>query len=169
MRDPETHVASQRAGRELKRALMVGVLSALAALTFAASAAADGSFVIGDGDSAVGSTVTFWGAQWWKANSLSGGSAPAAFKGFADTAGTPPACGETWSTRPGNSSGPPLGPLPELIDVIVSSHITKSGSTISGDTREVVVVATQPGYAPDPGHAGTGTVIEQVCPGGLPT
>lgn len=167
MRGPEMQVASQPAGRKLKCALLVGVLSALAALTFAASAAADGSFVIGDGDAAVGSTVTFWGAQWWKANSLSGGLAPAAFKGFADTAGTPPACGETWSTRPGNSSGPPLGPLPEFIDVIVLSHITKSGSTISGDTQEVVEVETEPGYAPDPGHAGTGTVIEKVCPTGL--
>src|SRR5207245_10880832 len=41
-----------------------------------------GNFVIGDGNSAVGTHVTFWGAQWAKLNTLSGGDAPAAFKGF---------------------------------------------------------------------------------------
>ena len=47
--------------------------------------------------------------------------------------------------------------------VIVSSSITKSGSTISGNTPDIVVVKTNSGYAPDPGHAGTGTVVAQVC------
>ena len=120
--------------------------------------------MIGDGNAAVGSSVTFWGAHWWTANTLSGGVAPASFKGFADTA--PPVCGESWTTRPGNSSEPPLGPLPPFIDVVVASHITKSGPTISGDAREVVVVATEPGYGPNPGHAGTGTVVSKLCPGG---
>ena len=46
---------------------------------------AGGSFVIGDQNAAVGTSVTFWGAQWWKLNGLSGGAAPAAFKGFEDT------------------------------------------------------------------------------------
>lgn len=36
-----------------------------------------GNFVIGDNNAANGTPVTFWGAQWWKLNSLSGGSAPA--------------------------------------------------------------------------------------------
>ncbi|HYM54531.1 MAG TPA: hypothetical protein VES97_04155, partial [Solirubrobacteraceae bacterium] len=125
-------------------------MAALVALTFAASAAAEGNFVIGDGNSAVGSSVTFWGAHWWHENSLSGGLAPASFKGFADTTGAPPSCGEAWSSRPGNSSDPPLAPLPVLVEVIVSSHITKSGPTISGDVQEVVVVETEPGYGPNP-------------------
>ncbi|MGA2806072.1 MAG: hypothetical protein ABSF89_17070 [Acidimicrobiales bacterium] len=47
--------------------------------------------------------------------------------------------------------------------VIVSSSITQSGSTISGNTPDIVVVKTNSGYAPDPGHAGTGTVVAQVC------
>jgi hypothetical protein len=172
-------VASRRAVRVVRRTLTLGMLVALAALTFAASATASsvggsttaGSFVIGDGNATIGTSVTFWGAQWWTANSLSGGLAPAAFKGFANTPETSPACGTNWSTRPGNSSGPPPGPLPELIEVIVASHIAKSGPTISGDTAEVVVVNTNPGYAPDPGHAGTGTVVAVVCgsSGGGPT
>jgi secondary thiamine-phosphate synthase enzyme len=47
--------------------------------------------------------------------------------------------------------------------VIVSSSIDKSGPTISGDTVHMVVVQTNPGYAPNPGDAGTGTVIGQIC------
>jgi hypothetical protein len=132
-------------------------------LVFATTAG--GSFVIGDGDAAIETPVTFWGAQWWKLNTVSGGGASASFKGFANTPSTPPACGTGWSTGPGNSSGPPPAPLPQYIAVIVASQVTKSGSQISGDTAEVVVVRTNPGYAPDPGHAGTGTVVAVVCHG----
>lgn len=153
-------------GTRVATRLAVMALTGLAALTFASSAAAEGSFVIGSENAAVGSSVTFWGARWWQENTLEEGLAPASFKGFADTAATLPRCGETWTTRPGNSSQPPAGPLPEVIEVIVSTSITKSGPTISGDVHEVVLVQTEPGYAPDPGHAGTGTVIAKVCGGG---
>jgi len=121
-----------------------------------------GSFVIGDKNAATGTAVTFWGAQWWKLNSLSGGSAPASFKGFALNP-KQPACGRGWSTDPGNSTPPPNGPLPADMGVIVSSKITQSGSQISGNTVHIVVVKTNPGYQPDPGHPGTGTVEAQVC------
>jgi hypothetical protein len=121
-----------------------------------------GSFVIGDQNSAVGTSVTFWGAQWSKLNSLSGGTAPAAFKGFALNPNTP-SCGTGWSTDPGNSTPPPAGPLPAYMAVIVSSSISQSGSQISGNTPHIVVVKTNSGYAPNPGHAGTGTVVIQVC------
>jgi uncharacterized repeat protein (TIGR01451 family) len=129
---------------------------------FIYAGSAGGMFVIGDLNAAVGTSVTFWGAQWWKLNSLSGGAAPAAFKGFEDT---PPApgCGTNWTTDPGNSTPPPAGPLPAYMAVIVSSSITKSGSTISGNTPHIVIVKTNPGYQPNPGHAGTGTVFAQVC------
>ena len=105
---------------------------AAGAMCFAPAASA-GSFVIGDGNATVGSTVTFWGAQWWKLNTLSGGSAPASFKGWANSFEGAPLCGTPWTTNPGNSSNPPEAPLPEYIDVIVSSQITKSGPIISGD------------------------------------
>jgi Bacterial Ig-like domain (group 1) len=121
-----------------------------------------GSFVIGDKNAATGTAVTFWGAQWWKLNLLSGGSAPASFKGFAEKPATP-SCGTGWSTDAGNSTPPPNGPLPADLGVIVSSKITKSGSRIAGDTVHIVVVKTNPGYQPNPGHAGTGTVEAQVC------
>jgi hypothetical protein len=121
-----------------------------------------GTFVIGDLNDAVGTPVTFWGAKWWKLNSLSGGRAPAAFKGFAlHISG--PTCGDTWTSTPGNSPPPPPGPLPPSMPIIVSSHITKSGRTISGDIEHIVIVDTNPRYEPNPGHAGTGTVVNQVC------
>jgi hypothetical protein len=164
-------------GSRTKRMGRLGVglaAAALGALALASGASArpfssTGSFVIGDQSANVGSTVTFWGAQWWKDNDLSGGTAPAAFKGFADTAA--PVCGETWTTRPGNSSFPPetVGPVdPQTgwVRMVVSSQITKDGPVISGDTAKVVLVAVDPGYGPNPGHAGTGTVMQEVCPGG---
>jgi len=121
-----------------------------------------GAFVIGNGNAAIGTSVTFWGAQWAKLNSLSGGSAPASFKGFAIN---PPSvtCGDTWTTDPGNSAPPPLGPLPPTINVIVSSKITKSGAVISGNVVKIVTVATNPGYENNPGHAGTGKVVATIC------
>jgi hypothetical protein len=124
---------------------------------------AGGSFVIGDLNAVVGNAVTFWGAQWWKLNSLSGGSAPAAFEGFAENTSTaPPICGGTWTTDPGNSPPPPAS-LPSFMGVIGSSSITKTGPRISGDIARIVIVKTDPRYAPNPGHAGTGTVIAVVC------
>ncbi len=121
------------------------------------------SFVIGDRNAVVGNAVTFWGAQWAKDNSLSGGAAPRAFKGFADhTSTATPACGGSWTTDPGNSSNPPDS-VPSFMAVIASSSISKSGPTISGDIPHIVVVKTNPGYAPNPGHPGTGTVVAFVC------
>jgi uncharacterized repeat protein (TIGR01451 family) len=135
--------------------------SSASALVFCV-VAGGGNFVIGDNNATVGTSVTFWGAQWWKLNSLSGGTAPASFKGFAKS---PPTvtCGTGWTTSPGNSAAPPPGPLPQFMGVIVASSISKSGSTVSGNTVHMVVVQTNPGYAPDPGHAGTGTVVAQIC------
>jgi hypothetical protein len=145
------------------RTLALGFLATGIAVTALAPSAQAGTFVIGDQEAAVGNHVTFWGAQWWKENPLSTSSAPPAFKGYADTAsGT---CGENWTTAPGNSSDPP-GTLPPVIPVVVSDQVTKSGPVISGDTTEVVAVQVDPGYAANPGHPGTGTVISILCAGG---
>jgi hypothetical protein len=149
-----------------RRAVPGAVLCGLACLAAAAPAgAASSSFVIGDGNAQLGSHVTFWGAQWSKLNSLSGGAAPASFKGFANTLAEAK-CGSSWSTDPGNSSDPPVAPLPGLIEAIASAHIVKSGRTISGDVAAVVLISTEPGYGPNPGHAGTGTVVGVGCPEG---
>jgi hypothetical protein len=119
------------------------------------------NFVIGDNNAKVGATVTFWGAKWARLNSMSGGPAPASFKGFAGS--TQASCGGTWTRDPGNSSGPPAA-IPEYITVIVSSSITQSGSVVSGNSTKLVIVKTNPGYGPDPSQTGTGTVVSVVCP-----
>ena len=119
-----------------------------------------GGFVISD--LAVNSaSVYWWGAQWWKKDHLSSGLAPASFKGFENGNATP-WCGQTWTTRPGNSSRPPRT-VPSMMAVIVASHITKNGPVISGDIVHNVLVQTKPGYGPNPGHPGTGTIITQLC------
>ena len=95
-------------------------------------------------------------------NSLIGGPAPASFKGYALDPATP-SCGTDWSTDPGNSAPPPAGPLPAFMGVIVTSKSSQSRMQISGNTVHMVVVQTNPGYAPSVGHAGTGTVVAQIC------
>jgi parallel beta-helix repeat protein len=129
-----------------------------------AYAAPSANFVIGD-LSAARSPVTFWDAQWGKLNSfLNGSTAPASFKGFAEqVSSTPARCGGTWTSDTGNSSGPPAT-IPAYMAVVVSSSITQTGSTIAGNISQIVIVQTNPGYAPNPGHAGTGTVVAHLCP-----
>src|SRR5258708_6409598 len=120
-----------------------------------------GSFVIGGPKGSLGSSVTFWGAQWAKLNS-EGGMATASFKGFAEDP-TTPTCGARWSADPGNSTPPPAGSLPAFMAVMVTSAPARSGSAISGIAVHIVIVQTNGGYSPNPGHAGTGTVVATVC------
>jgi hypothetical protein len=135
--------------------------SACPVLVFA-FAPGGGSFAIGDKNAANGASVEFWGARWAKDNTLSGGSAPDSFKGFAESPLTP-ACGSNWTADPGNSTPPPSGGLPAYMAVIVTSSAARSGSTDSGNIVHIVVVKTNGDYQPDPGHSGTGTVVASVC------
>ena len=122
-----------------------------------------GVFVVGNQTVAGGATdVTFWGAQWAKENGVTGG-APSSFKGFGDgLSSATPMCGGTWTASPGNS-GSPVASLPAYMGVAVTSSVSKSGSTIRGNIVSIIVVVPDPGYGPDPGHAGTGTVVATYC------
>jgi hypothetical protein len=123
-----------------------------------------GSFVLGDQNAQVGTDQTFWGAQWASNNLLSGGTAPSAFKGFAESLSSePPSCGVTWTSRTGNSSNPPAV-LPAYMGVLVSPAVLQSGSTMAGIGASIVVVKTDAGYVPDPGGGGTGVVVAKYCP-----
>jgi len=117
-----------------------------------------GAFVIGNSK---GAPAYWWGAQWWKRDHLSSGLAPASFKGF-EKSNLAPWCGQTWTTRPGNSPKPP-STVPGTMAVIVASHVSKQGPVISGDIVHIVLVRTNPGYGPNPGHTGTGTIVAQLC------
>jgi hypothetical protein len=124
----------------------------------------NGSFVIGDQNAQVGTQDMFWGAQWAANNVLSGGTPPNSFKGFAETISTePPTCGVSWMSGPGNSSNPPTS-VPAYMGVLVSPSVNKSGAAVSGSGTRIVVIRTDPGYGPDPGQPGTGTVVAQFCP-----
>jgi hypothetical protein len=47
--------------------------------------------------------------------------------------------------------------------VIVTTTVSTSGSAVTGNTASIVIVKTDSGYAGDPGHPGTGTVVAVVC------
>jgi streptogramin lyase len=116
-----------------------------------------GMFVVGDGSAQVGGSVTFWSPTWSSSNTLSGGSGPASFKGFATTMTPAMTCGDTWTSTGGDSSKPPAGPLPAYMAVVVSSSVDKSGATITGNVTRIVIVKT------DPSGNGTGTVVAVIC------
>ena len=121
----------------------------------------NGAFVIGDRSAVLGSHVTFWGARWASQNALSGGRAPSAFKGF-EGGSQPTACTGHFSAEPGGSGDPPRT-IPNLMMVLVTSHVSRSEEELTGDVVHIVVVKTDPGYAPEPGFPGTGTVVGQIC------
>jgi hypothetical protein len=124
------------------------------------------TFVIGDLEAGPLRHVTWWSSQWANINLMSGGMPPDAMKGFAgfeeNLLGLPPDCGGSWTADPGNSAPPPPT-VPKVMAVIVSSKVVKSGSTITGDIKQVVLVENDPGYQPSPGHPGTGTEIGILC------
>ncbi|MEO6795571.1 MAG: Ig-like domain repeat protein [Candidatus Dormibacter sp.] len=121
-----------------------------------------GAFVVSTEAVAAGHLVTFWSSQWAGLNPLRGGAAPSSFKGFA-SATTGSDCSASWSSRPGNSATPPSS-LPAYMAVIVAGTASKSHSTVTGNTTLIVIVKTDAGYAADPGHSGTGTIVGVVCP-----
>jgi hypothetical protein len=119
-----------------------------------------GAFAISTSRSAIGSQVTYFGAQWSLANPLSGVWAPNSFKGFITAPGTPPACGGSFSADPGDSGAPPAS-VPSYMGTIATSRVAKSGSNLTGDRAQIVVVRTD-GYG-SLGSGGTGTVVAVVC------
>ena len=148
-------------------AWVLGLVSLIAVIASGSAATPasppGGLFVIGDGNAVVDTHVTFWGAQWWKDNTISGGVAPPSFKGFAGIV-APNCLGFT--TETGNSVPPPDGPLPASITVLVTTSVQQTGSVVSGTVLEMAQVQTDAGYDSNPGHAGTGTVTAIIpCPG----
>ncbi|HEU0169415.1 MAG TPA: hypothetical protein VFS62_16685 [Chloroflexota bacterium] len=105
----------------------------------------------------MGSTVTFWSSRWSASNSLSGGTAPASFKGYENRASAP-SCGGTWTASTGNSGNPPAA-VPQTMSVLVTSSVGQNGSSDSGNVRAIAVVQVSPGYAGNAGHEGTGKVL----------
>lgn len=111
---------------------------------------AGGAFAVGD-ESAAG-VVVFWSPSWWRANRLSGGSAPASFKGFA-TRGVDGG----WVASPGFDDAPAA--VPDWMGVLVANRVTKTGPSILVETEGTVVVHVESYGA---FSAGEGTVVATV-------
>jgi hypothetical protein len=141
------------------------------ALSFAAQAfftpappPAQYAFVVGDVTyDGVGDHQYFWGAQWWKNNEMSGAvdKGVAGFKGFAVLVNG--SCGSTWQSLPGNSSNPPEN-IGDIVTIIVTSTVTKSGNVYAGNIVRIAHVNQDGNYADNPGHEGQGPVVDEVCP-----
>ena len=120
------------------------------------------SFVIWGGNAAgivPGSRVQFWGSGWWK--QVTGGSygGSASFQGFAI-----PFDESTWDGPPGSSAhAPPT--IPDIIAVIVTSHVEGRGAHTTGNIAGYAVLRVDDpaAYQPNGGHAATG-VIRAVLP-----
>lgn len=131
-----------------------------------------GAFTVGDTTVAAATpttTVTWWGDTWRQLNSLSGGPAPSADKGFAENVNLPtttPAatgtCRPAWATTGGNSPPPATG-VPSYMGTLVTGKVTKTGTGIAGNTVSIVVVKTDTGYQPSPMNHGTGTIVAKYC------
>jgi hypothetical protein len=133
-----------------------------------------GCFTVGDANAGYigsvggGQHVNFWGNQWAKNNTVSGGSAPNSFKGWAQNVTPNGPCdggftlGGTFTSRTGNSSDPPAT-IPSIIQVLVVDHVWQDGPVIRGHYRNIANVLVDPGYGPNPGHPGTGVVIGEQC------
>lgn len=106
-----------------------------------------GTFVIGDGNAAVGRSVTFWGSQWEKLNTLSWRSVQREFQGLRSLDD-----GHGVHGRAGQQRAPAAS-VPSYLGVLVTSKVTKSGSNVAGTIVRRVVVKVNPGYA------GTGTIV----------
>jgi hypothetical protein len=160
--------------RRLSPLQLLVVLTAIAAAIFGASPISAstpsnpvGYFVVGDNAArAAGASgpITWWSSSWWSDNALSGGLlAPSQFKGYAITfSGGTPVCGGTWTTGPGNSPHPPDS-VAGAIQVIITSSVTATADTITGNIVGFGTVTTDPGYGPSPGRRGTGTIITNSC------
>jgi hypothetical protein len=146
-----------------------GSSASMTAIVFAFPSS--GVFALGDitaGSATPSTTVNWWNNNWYLLNTLSGGAVPPPFKGFVTVATLPsttPAgfCTMPWSTSGGNSQPPPAT-VPSYMGVIVVPKITKTGNTLNGSYVKIVVVKTDPGYAPGPANVGSGKIVATFCP-----
>ena len=100
------------------------------------------------GDRAAAGEVTFWSPSRWLVNTLTGGQAPASFKGFVHP------IGNWWTASPGFGQVPTT--VPAWLGVVVTSAVTKDAAEIKGNKTGLVVVHVD---TYDPALVGRGTVV----------
>ena len=116
------------------------------------------------GDETDTGSVEFWGHSWSRDNVLSGGPAPDSFKGFASAIRHQSA---RLRRRLDEQAGQQLETAGHAATLYGRSRFQQHyqvGFDYLSDVPEIVVVTPNPGYEPDPGHPGTGTVVAEFCP-----
>lgn len=123
-----------------------------------------GHFVVGDGSAVEDATVTFWSSEWHHENTVSGGPAPASFKGFASRPSGPTDCATTtsWRSSGGNSADAP-DEVPEYTAMLVTDSVERNGRGIVGSSVSIAIVRVDSGYQSEPGHSSTATVLGFLC------
>jgi hypothetical protein len=121
-----------------------------------------GTFVVGDLSASRSPTVTYWSSEWYLDSSLTGGRAPAAFKGFADSPSAPTDCATDWQSRGGGSTDA-AEVIPGYTAMLVTDKVVKRGWRLSGSTTAIVVVRVGDGYQSSPGHASTAEILGYLC------
>jgi hypothetical protein len=105
----------------------------------------------------VGRDYTFHGSQWSKQVKQGTYGAGSSFKGFATNLN---AAATSWTTTTGSTTGLPAQ-VGDVISVLVSTSITKSGSNITGNaTKQVLLVVDDPSdYRPNGNGTYEGTLL----------
>lgn len=143
------------------------------------------AFVVWGGNTGglkIGQRINFWGSQW-ESQVISGQyfAANPSFKGWSGSPAPALQCQvnatpstltpNCWSVKPGQSF-PPSAPLPDFIEVIVSTVIVKSSDTVFGNVAcgAVVKVDHTPPYGAVPGEPGFGWIagVNGDCAGVFP-
>ena len=104
-----------------------------------AAAPSSGGFVVGDvtaGAPTNGTTVNFWGSQFWKNNVVQRRHQlrRPQMKGYIDNVTRAIACGVNWTSDPGNSSAPAVDHPGHTCSWSCPAPITQSGSDRSRAT-----------------------------------
>lgn len=143
------------------------------------------AFVVWGGNTGglkIGQYVNFWGSQW-ESQVVSGQyfAANPSFKGWSGSPAPALQCQvnatpqtltpDCWNVKPGQSF-PPSGPLPDFIEVIISTVIDKNSDTVFGNVAcgAVVKVDHTPPYGAVPGEPGFGWIagVNGDCAGVFP-
>jgi hypothetical protein len=151
---------------------VVTVTAAYSGANYVASSASQGltsflstQFVVWGGNSpagvVAGGTYRFWGSAWKDQVTAGAYGAGDSFKGYAEVVA---ADGRSFTARTGSSGSAPAS-IARYISVLVSTSMTKAGSTISGNVVQRVVLRVDDlsTYKPSAGGTTAGVLVATVA------
>ena len=125
----------------------------------------------------LGDRVNFWGGTWDTQITSGDYEVKGPFLGYAvvppgpvtlcqslaSTTSAPPLDDSCWHSKGGNISPPES--LPQYIQVIVSTSMSKLQGTVFGNTAATAVVRVEPGYASHRNYPGYGQIVDVIADG----